>query len=130
MSARVGKTAARTIWLTNSRYFENNPLSSKRHEFNSRTRFAVLLTQLQVYSTTTYLPLCPAHLCEKRIVIDMIHLRLIVGREDRANGKYTIGAFLDHSLDRFIFRMPFESSHYVQIIATKAQEERLDAAGR
>jgi hypothetical protein len=62
MSARVAETAARAIRLTDSRYFKIDPLSGQRHEFYSRTRFAALLTQLHVYGTATYFPLCPTHL--------------------------------------------------------------------
>ena len=50
------------IRLTDSRYFKVDPLPGKRHEFYSRTRFAVLLTQRQVDGTAAYLPLCPTHL--------------------------------------------------------------------
>jgi hypothetical protein len=41
-----------------------------------------------------------------------------------------IGLNLDHGLDGLVFRMTFEESHHMQIVAAKPQGERLENAGR
>jgi hypothetical protein len=84
----------------------------------------------QVNFTTTMLPVSPAEGGEKRLVVDVVDLRLIMTRDDRAGGIPVIGLNLDHGLDGLVFRMTFEESHHMQIVAAKPQGERLENAGR
>ncbi|MBN8960368.1 MAG: hypothetical protein J0H71_04490 [Rhizobiales bacterium] len=66
----------------------------------------------------------PVRFGQKRVIVHMIDLGLIVTRQDRTNGK-VIAALPDHGLHRLIVRMSFEKSHHMEIVATKPQDEWL-----
>jgi hypothetical protein len=60
----------------------------------------------------------------------VVDLRLVVARDDGADGIPATGLKPDHGFDGLVFRMTFEESHHMQIVSTKTQGERLENAGR